>query len=173
MYTNDTEEKDLIEGDISTKKRKNRSCIEPNNISLDIQGHVWDSIDYSCSYDSLFTILYNVWLSKDIPSQGTSDEYSTFYSKLVAEWWNMRYSNKSLEDIRDEVRELLHNEASSTFPYGTQGTCVPDLSESIMNNSQRSTDVNTCCEGCRNTTFEERFNNYIRIHLTFPQYPSN
>jgi hypothetical protein len=46
----------------SYKKVKLTSVSQQNDVySYEPQGPIWDSVNYSCAYDALFSILWNVW----------------------------------------------------------------------------------------------------------------
>ncbi|TDL13767.1 hypothetical protein BD410DRAFT_734922, partial [Rickenella mellea] len=49
----------LQEKTTQSKKRKSDEVNE--RLMLDQFGFTWDSQNYSCSYDALFTILFNIW----------------------------------------------------------------------------------------------------------------
>ena len=66
------------------------------NINLDVQnqdapiGLIWDSQDYSCAYDALFTILGDIWVFN--PTMWTYEFglMSSFANKLV---WDFKKSH--------------------------------------------------------------------------------
>jgi hypothetical protein len=45
----------------STKKTKAAQIIMASNDSSTPSGLIWDGDNYSCAYDALFTILYEIW----------------------------------------------------------------------------------------------------------------
>jgi hypothetical protein len=45
----------------STKKTKATQMIMTSNDSSSPSGLIWDSYNYSCAYDSIFTVLYEIW----------------------------------------------------------------------------------------------------------------
>jgi hypothetical protein len=45
----------------STKKSKAAQIVMVSNDSSSPAGLIWDGDNYSCAYDSLFTVLYEIW----------------------------------------------------------------------------------------------------------------
>ncbi len=91
-------------------------------------GIKWDSQDYSCAYDSLFTILWNMW-SEDHPlieSQAASMWNNYFYT-LVNGFPHHHSHQTSLEDVRNTVRNQLRHQNSAAFPFGNYGVDIKDL----------------------------------------------
>ena len=90
-------------------------------------GILWDSVNYSCSYDSLFTILCEIWIYN--PKKWTK----TFYSfgnqgKILSEGYKkVTRGLETLENVRNDVRESLKKENSDLFPSGQTGTDIRDL----------------------------------------------
>jgi len=98
-----------------------------NNNYINPIGLIWDNHNFSCAYDSLFTILYNIWNSNHI-------RWSNFFSNtsiplyILNEGLNM-YKNDiiSFEDVRDNVRQYLNKQNHILFPYGSVGMNITDL----------------------------------------------
>jgi hypothetical protein len=90
-------------------------------------GILWDSVNYSCSYDSLFTILCEIWIYN--PKSWTK----TFYSfgnqgKILSEGYKKVIRGlETLENVRNDVHEALKQENSDLFPSGQTGTDIRDL----------------------------------------------
>ena len=102
-------------------------------INLDVQnqdapiGLIWDSEDYSCAYDALFTILGDIWVYS--PSMWTREFglMSSFANKLVLAFQQVSLKQKNFEDARNTVRNLLRIKYPVAFPYGTSGVDISDL----------------------------------------------
>lgn len=62
------------------KKRKTVATTNEVIASTSPLGIEWDAVDYSCAYDALFGILYNIWLSN--PNKW-SKEYSFINDDLM------------------------------------------------------------------------------------------
>jgi len=79
------------------------------NINLDVQnqdapiGLIWDSQDYSCAYDALFTILGDIWVFN--PTMWTREFglMSSFANKLGLGFQQVSLKQKYFEDARNSV----------------------------------------------------------------------
>jgi hypothetical protein len=63
--------------------------------------------------------------------------------------------NKSLENVRDEIRKLLHTQNNEKFPYGRAGTSLSDLTLEIFSSSRNISHQQEKCTNCnftRNST---------------------
>ena len=102
-------------------------------INLDLQnqdapiGLIWDSHDHSCAYDAVFTILGDIWVYN--PTMWTREFglMSSFANKLGLGFQQVSLKQKSFEDVRNSVRNLLRNKYPVAFPHGTSGVDISDL----------------------------------------------
>lgn len=102
--------------------------------SLDIQtqnespvGLIWDSHDYSCAYDSVFTVLGDIWVYDPTMWSHEFSLISSFASKLALGFEKVSLKKKNLEDIRNSIQKILYKKDSSAFPYGTSGVDISEL----------------------------------------------
>ena len=103
------------------------------NTNLDLQnqdqpiGLIWDSHDHSCAYDAVFTILGDIWVYN--PTMWTRELglMSSFANKLGLGFQQVSLKQKTFEDARNSVRNLLRNKYPVAFPYGTSGVDISDL----------------------------------------------
>ena len=102
--------------------------------SLDIQtqnespvGLIWDSHDYSCAYDSVFTVLGDIWVYDPTMWSHEFSLISSFASKLALGFEKVSLKKKNLEDIRNSIRKILYKKDPSAFPYGTSGVDISEL----------------------------------------------
>jgi hypothetical protein len=120
----------LSEIDNSTNK-KIKLQIEKYTSGIPV-GINWDGENYSCAYDSLFVILYNIWTSNQTQWSFDLDNMNNIMDSLILNFQRL-YKNKiSFEKARDNVRQLLYNENPTMFPYRTRGTDICDLVENIL-----------------------------------------
>jgi hypothetical protein len=100
----------------------------PNN--MDVQSPIglsWDSNDYSCAYDSLFTILYHIW------NEGQSKhrayfENSTQYLQLLHSKFILLSSNQcKFEVVRDHLRMILNYKNPLQYQFGKNYTDLDEL----------------------------------------------
>ena len=126
---------DKKSSDIKSDKKSSVTIISNKRprINLDVQnqdapiGLIWDSEDYSCAYDALFTILGDIWVYN--PTMWTREFglMSSFANKLGLGFQQVLLKQKNFEDARDSVRSLLRIKNSAAFPYGTSGVDMSDL----------------------------------------------
>ncbi len=102
------------------------------NLNLQMQnedpvGLIWDSRDYSCVYDSVFTVLGDIWVYN--PTMWTREFglMSSFAKKLGLGFQKVSLRQKNLEEVRNSVRKLLYNKDPVAFPYGTTGVDISEL----------------------------------------------
>jgi len=101
--------------------------------NLDLQnqeapiGLIWDSHDHSCAYDAVFTILGDIWVYNPIMWSREFGLMSSFANKLGLGFQQVSLKQKSFENARNSVRNLLHNKYPVAFPYGTAGVDITDL----------------------------------------------
>ncbi|KAJ7138718.1 hypothetical protein C8R43DRAFT_893142 [Mycena crocata] len=109
-------------------------------------GLVWDSTDYSCGYDSSFTILANVW--KDNPQVWT--QHFAHLGPKMGEFATLMRSVKegriSFEQGRDLARLSLHAKDTASFPYGPNMTSIDRIARSILPSSSYAVGKQFCDE---------------------------
>lgn len=130
------------------KKRKRKiaqPCPEPVMPLLTAPvGLRWDGINYSCSYDALFTIIHSIWIN-DVARWSLIMRNLSYPIKTLIEGWASKTT--SLESTRDEVRAIVHALDPIAFPQGNVGADVNELAEKISNTSVRG-QIFTLCEFC-------------------------
>ena len=67
-------------------------------------GIIWDSHDYSCSYDSIFTILGDIWAYNPTMWTRKFSLMSIYANKLAIEFQKVMLKQINLEDARNSVR---------------------------------------------------------------------
>ena len=89
------------------------------------QGTQWDGNDYSCTYDALFTILFNIWAEtpkklEKLLFQNSNQELSILHDGF------QKYlrSVSSLEAACGSVQTLLYEDYHILFPSGHTGCSV-------------------------------------------------
>lgn len=99
-------------------------------------GLIWDSRDYSCAYDALFTILYNMWI--DMPNVWSRrfNDISMHLSTLADKFQLVTAKVITLEEARNAVRRKLNHLNSREYPMGPTYTCIATLTYTMMTNER-------------------------------------
>ena len=121
-------------------------------------GILWDSVNYSCSYYSLFTILCEIWIYN--PKSWTKTFYSFGHQgKILSEGYKKVIRGlETLENVRNDVCETLKQENSDLFPSGQTGTDIHDLL-SYFFTSHHNISLGYCRVSCNTCTFFQDLDN--------------
>ncbi len=114
-------------------------------------GTRWDSQNYSCAYDSLFTILWNMWKEDPhIIASQDADMQNTNFTSLIQGYSSHERGNITLEDARNTVRYKLHHQNSQSFPVGLVGVDMKDLLNTMFQYSPNTVlgRETTLCDSC-------------------------
>jgi len=112
----------------SVKKMKTAQMIIDSDNSSSPSGLIWDSDNYSCAYDALLTILYEIWSTNTNTWTRQFKKINQHHLKSLSACFK-KYMNgqASFETVRDAIRHELHSQSPDQFPYGTRGTSVSAL----------------------------------------------
>ena len=93
----------------------------------------WDNNNYSCSYESLFSILYNTFIENyadwTIYYKNINEEYMTVLGNGFKEVYQ---ENISLEIIRDVVQDKLYQSYQTLFSKGQNGASFSELAFKML-----------------------------------------
>ncbi|KAH7906053.1 hypothetical protein BJ138DRAFT_1016810 [Hygrophoropsis aurantiaca] len=95
-------------------------------------GLKWDSTNYSCAYDSVFTILFSLWMSSPQRWNKHLKGFSPYMDLLIKGFQHVYNGTSSLENVRDDVRSKLNSFNKTGFPYGPVGTSVSELVHTML-----------------------------------------
>ncbi|KAJ7259003.1 hypothetical protein C8J57DRAFT_1073440 [Mycena rebaudengoi] len=131
----------------SVKTKKSRADQSQTAGKLPLMGLRWDSRDFSCAYDSLFSILCNLWMDdiilRTVQLKSMSDEMGALINGF-----NQAFGGRyTLEHGRDMVRRMLHTKSPEYFPYGHSNASVDRLVDHIFPSSSNGYAI-TCCARC-------------------------
>lgn len=87
------------------------------------KGLRWDSVDFSCAYDSSLTILYNTWV------EAPAISWSDYINIHLGYWIEVFEQTKSFEAVRNAIRSLMNRLNASDFPTGPTMTGAHDVLE--------------------------------------------
>jgi len=120
-------------GSESTKKTKTAQMIMASADSSSPSGLIWDGENYSCAYDALFTVLFEIWSSDTRLWTRRFKEINQHHLKSLSACFKKYFNGQtSFETARDTVRHELYSQNPAQFPYGTRGTSVAALTSAIL-----------------------------------------
>jgi hypothetical protein len=137
-------------GSVSVKFGKKRKFEEADNLSVSVKktkatqiviasndsspsGLIWDGDNYSCAYDALFTVLYEIWSTDTKVWTKQFKEINQHHLKSLSVCFK-KYMNgqATFETSRDTIRHEIHTKNPEQFPYGKRGTSVGALTSTIL-----------------------------------------
>ena len=109
----------------NAKKLKPNSAEGQSNF-LGPVGTIWDSVNWSCTYDALFTILYCIWTTNP---HKWNREFSVLNpgATLAESYCKVFDGTYTSEQSRDIMRAYLNNQFPNKFPYGHRGTVLAEV----------------------------------------------
>ena len=111
------------------------------------KGLIWDPINYSCAYDSLFTVLYNVWERNPRLWQRRLGDISNNLKNLCKGFEQALRNESTLEIARNHVRHTMTQDNPTYFPIGTAMTNISRIVDGII--PARTCGISTLiCETC-------------------------
>ena len=109
---------------------------DPRDANVAPRGLIWDSHNYSCAYDSLLTVLYNIWLDKTAVWSRRFEDISAHMSLLSEQFHLARLGRITIEEARNAVHREFHQQAPSDFPLGPVSTCIATLASTLIENRE-------------------------------------
>jgi hypothetical protein len=104
-----------------------------SNNSSSPAGLIWDGDNYSCAYDALLTILYEIWSTDTKAWSRRFKEINQCHLKSLSACFKQYMNGQaSFEKARDTIRHKLHFQSPTQFPYGTRGTSVSTLASTLF-----------------------------------------
>ena len=143
---NVTKRKNENESDRPKKRQKVTTC-EDNTPP----GTQWDENDYSCAYDALFTILFNIWAANPKKWKKIFQDSNEYLSMLHNGFQQYLRGVSTLETARDNVRALLHENDPVLFPSGHTGCSVAALTTQMFYPVYKVPQLHLQCSHCNHT----------------------
>jgi hypothetical protein len=103
-------------------------------------GTQWDGNNYSCAYNALFAILFNIWTTK-LKKWKKKFQESNQYLRGVG----------TLESAHDSVQTLLHENDPVLFPSGHTGCSVSALTTQMFYPVYKVPQLHLQCSHCNHT----------------------
>jgi hypothetical protein len=112
-------------------------------------GLKWDADNWSCAYDSLFVILYNIWeLKPDRWTRRFKMIQNKYLSDLIDGFIKVSTKEKSFEVVRDEIRNQLNDFNATLFPTGRRGASVASLAIEMFKTDKILASSRLVCMNC-------------------------
>ncbi len=123
----------------------------PPSLPSEPLGTIWDAQNWSCSYDALFTILWNMWREDHhgVASQDNIMQNPCFHT-LVEQFINIEAGYLTLDQARNTVRNKLNAQNAQNFPWGTIGVDMKDLLNAMFKQAPNASlgQETTHCSEC-------------------------
>jgi hypothetical protein len=112
-------------------------------------GTTWDGINWSCAYDSLIVILYDIWIK-------APHTWSKRFKYMRNEHLNaLNHSFKlvkqgviDMEAARDDIRVRMHALNPAMFPFGAVGASVANLANQLLSSQRKNAKYQVACTNC-------------------------
>lgn len=159
---------------IITKAIANKNNTIHNQTTLLIQspkGLIWDSVDYSCAYDTFFTILYHIWYEGQIIHKEYFNNGSQYLQCLNSYFPALSSNLCSFESVRDELRFVLNKNKPLQYCFGKVYTDLNELIEDFTTKDSNGTSKLQCLK-CQFTVQKpySYFQNYTAVGWSSSDY---
>jgi hypothetical protein len=110
---------------------------------------IWDANNWSCAYNSLFAICYNIWIQKPrIWTRRFESLNNAYLTMLTRGFKKVLHEEQSFEDIRDTIRHELHTSNPNVFPMGCVGTSVAAMATEMLRTNNTVNSSQLVCTQC-------------------------
>ena len=130
------------------KKNKSSSMSSQNFIGQSPVGLIWDKKNYSCAYDSLFTLFYHVWNEDRLKHKTYFDNGTQLIQILHSKFTSILNKTCTFESVRDHLRTLLHHKKPLQYLYGANYTDIDELVRDFTSMKSYGTS-NLHCLNCK------------------------
>ncbi|KAI0819446.1 hypothetical protein BC628DRAFT_1318233 [Trametes gibbosa] len=112
------------------KKARTDTPVSGGELKLGLR---WDSANWSCSYDSLLTVLWNIRVDVGSAWMEILPTDNILARQLTTRFMELPIFNSSLEQVRDYVRDSLSMVDATMFPrYGPKMASVTDFALALL-----------------------------------------
>ena len=120
--------------DSSTSKVVRHNDLRDANVAP--RGLIWDSHNYSCAYDSLLTVLYNIWLDKMVVWLRRFKDISAHMSLLSEQFHLARLGQITIKEVHNTVHQEFCQQVPSDFPLEPVSTCIAIPASTLIENGE-------------------------------------
>ncbi|KAL1725524.1 hypothetical protein EV714DRAFT_221111 [Schizophyllum commune] len=136
--------------------KRPRTGSDSTSVTTNPKGYAWDSVDWSCPYDSLFTVLHCMWMQNAARWTPILSRCSVFATDLASKWSDHRDRGSiAWKDTRDIVRRQIHDKDPALFPYGQRPAPVTKLALEVLGSTTFATRTMKCVR-CGSIRYEGR-----------------
>jgi hypothetical protein len=119
------------------------SSITPSPLGLS-----WDGNNYSCGYDSLLVILFDIWKDNPVVWSGVFRDMNRHCALLSQGFDNILKGTRTFEQVRDNWKTVLHTVDPVMFPTGMHGIIVADLAKELLKVTESIASSQHQCSRC-------------------------
>lgn len=145
--------------EIKKKTKVDHSLSSPQGLT----GLTWDAENYSCAYDALLTLLFNLWLENPDVWSKIFSSMSRRLKTLTSDFKKVINSDFPLQDVRDRLRVTLNQNSSQKFPYGKVGTDIGELCSAVFKSNSDIISSVLICNHCNNQAQTQPAHGYMEV----------
>jgi hypothetical protein len=108
----------------------------------------WNSVDWSCAYDTVVSILYNLWLTNRQQWKSNFSNRCDILTVLNKCFVSCYSRTNDLNKARDTFRMALHHNNQVRFPLGQKAASVADIMDMLLKNDNSIENVSMECITC-------------------------
>jgi hypothetical protein len=166
ITNSNSKKRKLAKDDDETTRKKKRIKVSSSSDNTQISpvGLSWDSKDWSCAYDAIFTILHDIWIQNPNKWFRIFSLVSKPLEMLVVGFKETMRAKTSLKKSRNKVRNMLHSESQEMFPKGATGTSIIDLARKLLNGTESFCYAKIQCAVCNAEMPTTQPDNLMYIH---------
>ena len=105
---------------------------QPLSIVSSPLGLTWDKDNYSCGYDALLVILFDIWRDNPKIWSGVLRSMNRHSALLSQGFDKIRKGSVTFEQVRDTWRNDLHSANPTMYPRGAHSINVAGLAEEML-----------------------------------------
>jgi len=136
---------------MSSKKKKISPLLYENLNNRSPLGLIWDQDDYSCAYDSLFTIFYHIWTEGRLKHRAYFEKGTNWLQKLHTRFFSLSNKSCTFETVRDQLRTIINRENPLEYRYGKNYTDINQLVSDFTSKKLHTTS-HLLCLSCKFST---------------------
>jgi len=138
----------------STQRRVKRPRVSNSVVQQIPLGLTWDGRDYSCAYDSLLVILYELWKDNEIAWTTQFNNMNDYLRMLSQGFVRVKSNTITFERLRNHFRMKLHQDDPTKYPLGPVGISVAELAVDVfkLDNQRTVTSSQHKCQHCGYTS---------------------